>query len=105
MSRTRARLLSSIALLLVSFAGYALAQAPGIAASESRPARVSATTKIVPRLIKFSGTLLDAEGKPRPGTTGLTFALYKDQQGGSPLWLETQNVTFDAPAVQPWRCS
>jgi len=27
--------------------------------------------------------------------TGVTFLLYKDQQGGAPLWLETQNVTPD----------
>ncbi len=27
---------------------------------------------------------------------GVTFALYKDQQGGAPLWLETQNVAVDA---------
>jgi hypothetical protein len=27
--------------------------------------------------------------------TGVTFLLYKDDQGGAPLWLETQNVTPD----------
>jgi len=50
----------------------------------------------IPRLIKFSGLITDAGAKPRSGVVGLTFALYKDRQGGRPLWLETQNVTFDA---------
>ena len=49
-----------------------------------------------PRLIQFSGVLGDANGKPLTGVQGVTFALYKDQEGGAPLWLETQNVTADA---------
>lgn len=50
---------------------------------------------IVPPLVKFSGTLNDSTGKPMTGVVGVTFALYKDEQGGAPLWLETQNVTAD----------
>src|SRR5216683_2314892 len=38
---------------------------------------------VVPRLVRFGGTL------------GVTFSLYTDQQGGPPLWLETQNVVPD----------
>jgi hypothetical protein len=47
-------------------------------------------------LVKFSGTVRDEEGKPQSGVVGITFALYKDQDGGAPLWLETQNVQADA---------
>ena len=47
---------------------------------------------IVPQLVKFSGILTDDSGQPLIGTVGVTFLLYKDEQGGSPLWLETQNV-------------
>jgi hypothetical protein len=51
---------------------------------------------MVPRLIKFSGTLLDAQGKPvATGPVGVTFALYAEQTGGASLWLETQNVHPD----------
>ena len=32
----------------------------------------------------------------RRATVGVTFALYAEQTGGAPLWLETQNVTPDA---------
>jgi hypothetical protein len=50
----------------------------------------------VPRLIKLSGVALDETHKPMTGVVGITFSLYKDQQGGSPLWVETQNVQADA---------
>jgi hypothetical protein len=53
------------------------------------------TSAIVPPLVRFSGTLNDATGKPLTGIVGVTFSLYKDEQGGSPLWLETQNITAD----------
>jgi hypothetical protein len=54
------------------------------------------TGGVVPRLVNYSGKVLDAEGKPLAGIAGVTFAIYKDQSEGSPLWLETQNVTADS---------
>jgi hypothetical protein len=56
---------------------------------------VTSSTAVVPSLINFSGTLTDLNGKPLTGTVGVTFYLYKDEQGGAPLWLETQNVQPD----------
>jgi hypothetical protein len=50
----------------------------------------------VPRLIRFSGIARDASGKPLTSVVGITFCLYKDQQGGDPLWIETQNVQPDS---------
>ena len=50
---------------------------------------------VVPRLVKFSGMANDELGKPRTGTVGITFAIYKDREGGAPLWLETQNIGLD----------
>src|SRR5467141_3296290 len=49
----------------------------------------------VPRLVKFAGTLKDELGKARAGVVGVTFAIYKEQEGGAALWLETQNVELD----------
>jgi hypothetical protein len=49
----------------------------------------------VPRLVKFAGTLKDELGKTRAGMVGLTFAIYKEQEGGAALWLETENVELD----------
>ena len=60
------------------------------AASNSSPLSTQ-----VPRLIKFSGLAQDETHKPLTGVVGITFSLYKDQQGGSPLWVETQNVKAD----------
>jgi hypothetical protein len=46
----------------------------------------------VPPLVNFSGVLADVNGKALTGVVGVTFSLYQEQQGGSPLWLETQSV-------------
>jgi endosialidase-like protein len=65
--------------------------------SVSSPAQQNAATNAsaaVPTLVKFSGTLTDVNGKPLSGVVGVTFLLYKDEQGGAPLWMETQNVTL-----------
>jgi hypothetical protein len=50
------------------------------------------TSVAVPPLVNFSGVLSDVNGKALTGVVGVTFSLYQEQQGGSPLWLETQNV-------------
>jgi hypothetical protein len=50
----------------------------------------------VPRLITFNGVLRDRVGQPLSGTIGVTFSLYKDQEGGAALWSENQNVQLDA---------
>jgi hypothetical protein len=49
----------------------------------------------VPQLINYAGVLTNVNGKPVTGVVGVTFLLHKDQQGGSPLWMETQNVQPD----------
>lgn len=63
--------------------------APAFAQSQT------AAVSTVPRLIKFSGTVNGAQGSVHNAPIGITFALYKDQQGGAPLWLETQNLQVD----------
>jgi hypothetical protein len=43
----------------------------------------------VPNLIRYSGAL-----KSEPSAAvGVTFAIYNQQEGGAPIWMETQNVT------------
>jgi hypothetical protein len=49
----------------------------------------------IPRLVRFSGIVNDESGKPMHGVAGITFALYRERDGGAPLWLETQNVELD----------
>jgi hypothetical protein len=74
--------------LLSVLACAALAQT---ASPNSSPASTQ-----VPRLIRFSGVALDETHNPMTGVLGFTFSLYEDQQGGSPLWGETQNIQADA---------
>jgi hypothetical protein len=52
----------------------------------------SATVNSVPQIIQFSGTL---SGAPS-GTVSITFTLYENEQGGTALWSETQNVAVNA---------
>lgn len=54
-----------------------------------------ATNVVVPPLVNFNGMLTGVDGKPLTGVIGVTFSLYKDQQAGAPLWMETQNVQTD----------
>src|SRR5580693_6878065 len=59
-----------------------------------QPAAASANAA-VPSVVNFSGALTGVNGKPLTGTVGVTFYLYQESQGGSPLWMETQNVQAD----------
>jgi hypothetical protein len=65
----------------------ALTVARGAAAQSVDPAAV------VPRLIPYSGNLVDTSGKPKSGTFQVTFSLYENQGDVTPLWTETQSVT------------
>jgi len=67
---------------------------PVLNAQQSTPSPASST--VVPKLVNFSGRAADAQGKALSGIAGVTFAIYKDQNDGAPLWLETQNVQADA---------
>src|SRR5947209_9102748 len=58
-------------------------------------APIAAPQTVVPRLIKFSGTATDVGGEALSGTVGITFAIYKDDHGGAPVWMETQNLKLD----------
>jgi len=79
-------LLSFVAVLL--FCLLANAQE----ASQTSPS----ASPVVPRLVNFSGRATDTQGKAISGIAGATFAIYKDQYEGSPLWLEMQNVQADS---------
>jgi hypothetical protein len=57
-------------------------------------AQNSTTSKDVPRVVHYSGTISSPDSSNR--AVGVTFAFYGEQTGGSPLWLETQNVFTDS---------
>jgi hypothetical protein len=50
----------------------------------------------VPLVIKFSGVLKpNVDPSPLPTTVQGTFTIFKDQEGGAPLWLEEQTIHLD----------
>ena len=69
---------------------FSIAQRPSSTSSEQ-----SASPQI-PHLIPYSGSLKDDSGEPVTTPTEITFAIYKEQQGGPQLWIEIQKVTPDA---------
>ena len=50
----------------------------------------------VPFVIKFTGSLRGVLVQPSLAPIGVTFAFYKDEIGGEPLWEETQSVSIDS---------
>ena len=75
----------------------AQAQQSSSSAGAAVQAQASATANgTVPRLMNFSGTLKDVSNAPASGSVGLTLSLYEQQEGGSVLWSENQNVQVDA---------
>ena len=58
-------------------------------------AQRAAYDSVVPATVKFASTLNYLNGKPLTGIVGVTLFLYQEQNGGAPLWMETQNVQAD----------
>lgn len=78
---------------------------PFMSAQQAVSATSSSSTlsaTVVPRLVNFSGRITEPQGKPGVGVgmgvgvAGATFAIYREETGGSPLWIETQNIQLDA---------
>jgi hypothetical protein len=67
------------------------------AAPQTSISSVAATAPTaVPPLIPYTATAISPEGKPLTGELSIAFLLFKDEQGGEPLWTETQSVVPDA---------
>jgi hypothetical protein len=49
----------------------------------------------VPRLINIGGVFRPADGQPAGPTETVTLSVYADEEGGEPLWQETQSVAID----------
>ena len=80
------RFVRAILLSLLAFCSFVIA-------SDSQS---TAQDRQIPHLIRFHGTLLNADGSARSGVAGLLFSLYTEEMGGAALWTEVQNVTVDA---------
>ena len=49
----------------------------------------------VPSILTHQGRIVESDGTPSGGVQNLTFSLYSDLTGGSSLWTETIEVSFD----------
>lgn len=56
---------------------------------------ISLQAAATPLAFTHQARLLDAAGQPLDGTFAITFSLYADASGGSPLWTETANAQIE----------
>jgi hypothetical protein len=88
-------------LLPLTFAAIALpcalvtmAQTSNARHATPSPIAASAPTA-VPALVPFSGMALTQDGKPMQTEVQINFLIFKDEQGGDALWMETQSAQVD----------
>jgi trimeric autotransporter adhesin len=67
----------------------------GAVASAQQTQSANTTPTAVPKLVHFAGSYHLPASQPA-GPVGATFAIYSEQEGGTPLWTEEQNVELDA---------
>src|SRR5262245_57329232 len=64
--------------------------------SQSSSSSTSSSSVSIPRLITLNGTYRPPEGQAIGHAESVTFAIYADESGGTPLWQETQVVEPEA---------
>lgn len=74
---------------------FAVVISLGVTHIRAQEPTMGTDSMVVPRLISFAGTVRDPDPHTRVGVVGITFAIYEEKEGGSPLWIETQNVFLD----------
>ena len=89
------QILCVFAALISIASSVSLAQIQSSSAPAVTPIAASAQT-VVPTLVPFSGLAIDREGRALSSETGITFLIFKDQNGGEPLFKETQQVVPDS---------
>ena len=69
-----------------------------IGSAQQTSTLATTASTVVPNLIRYSGTLKDGQGAALSSSVavGVTFSIYKQQDGGGAVWMETQNITPEA---------
>jgi hypothetical protein len=91
-------------LILAALPSQVTAQQNNVAASATPSSASASGPAMVPQIIQFAGQFggplggtANGGSAPVPaGTISITFTLYENEQGGTALWSETQNVQVDA---------
>jgi hypothetical protein len=81
-----------VGLLLVLAVGISLAQEPQPAEGQADLAASTGAAEITPGAIAIQGRLTDAGGTPLNGTYDVTFRLYEQSSGGTPLCTDTNSI-------------
>ena len=66
------------------------------APQQARSHIAASAATAVPPLIPYSGVVSTVPGAQTTASASITFLIYKDDQGGEPLFAETQTVALDA---------
>ena len=66
-----------------------------VTVASAQQTQSTAAMTAVPRLVRFAGSFQPPVKQPA-GLAGATFAIFNEQEGGTPLWTEDQNVELDA---------
>ena len=66
-----------------------------VAVSSAQESQSANTLSGVPKLVHFAGSFRSPVNPPA-GPIGATFAIYSEQEGGTPLWSEDRNIELDA---------
>jgi hypothetical protein len=86
---------SSFALAFAATLLMSASQSQAQTESSTPTAPAASAPTAVPALVPYSATAIAADGKPLTGETSITFLIFKGEQGGEPLFTETQTVTTD----------
>src|SRR5262245_53079960 len=83
-----ARLMNRLVARSIVATGCVVIGLSEVNAQQSTPGSAALTP--VPRVVWFSGSFRPSNGQAIAPVESVTFAVYADQEGGSPLWQETQ---------------
>jgi len=78
-----------LALILLNATAFAQEQ-------DGQSVQPATSGSVVPALIKFSGILREFDNSPHTSFSTVTFSIFKNVEGGSAVWSETQNVQPDS---------
>jgi hypothetical protein len=85
-----------LAMVLPFAAQTSAVQNTAVQTAATQTTAAGSTTVQVPRLIRLNGIFTPSSPANRSTTINVTFSLYTEESGGTPLWQESQNVELDA---------